>query len=104
MITSSTLFDQNLYKRTGWKAQLTNYEFDNFKPRLIIRVATGRKYWPIISEVISPDMGELDPSLKLIEKQLYGYTHPMIDRFISELEVMLSDIYDIKIILTKPNG
>ena len=66
---------------------------DNYKPRLIVRVATGRKYWPIFSEVINPGLGLNDPAINNIKASFQLYTHPMIKRFISELNVMLSDIY-----------
>lgn len=94
-------FSDEKYKKTGWKAKIGNFEFDNFKDRLIINVATGRKYWPLFSEVINVDMGKKDPALKILENQLHFYTFPMIDRFISEIEVMLSDIYKIEIKLKK---
>jgi hypothetical protein len=95
-------FDQNNYKRSFWTASIVNLEVDEYKPRLIIRVATGRKYWPFLSEILSIESGENDPLISAVNRQLYGYTHPMIDRFITELELMLSDIYKIKIKLQKP--
>lgn len=101
MITPET-FDQETYKRTGWTAGLVRLECDLGEIRLIIRVATGRKYWPIISTVINQELGKSDPSIELIERQLYGYTHPMIERFVSELETMISDIYRTEIRLKRP--
>jgi len=101
MITPET-FDQETYKRTGWKAGLVRLESDLGKPRLIVRVATGRKYWPIISTVINQELGKSDPSIELIERQIHGFTHPMIERFVSELETMISDIYRTEIKLKRP--
>lgn len=97
-------FNQDNYKRTGWVAGISNLEMDKFKPRLIIRVATGRKYWVLFSEPINTELGVNDPALQILNRQLYAYTHPMIDRFIQEIEVMLSDIYTIQIKLEKPNN
>lgn len=97
-----TTFNQDKYQRTGWKADLVSLETDNYSTRLIVRVATGRKYWPIISFVITPELATSDPAIQLIERQLYGYTHPMVERFVSELEIMLSDIYQTQIILKRP--
>jgi hypothetical protein len=101
MLTHKT-FNQDKYRKTGWEASLISSESDNYFTRLIVRVATGRRYWPIISIVITPELETSDPAIKLIERQLYAYTHPMIERFVSELEVMLSDIYNTQIILNRP--
>jgi hypothetical protein len=95
-------FDQYRYKRTGWTAVISNLEIDSLKPRLIINVATGRKYWPLFSEIIDISLGQNDMALTILNQQLYGYTHFMIDRFIQELEAMLSDIYNTEIKLQKP--
>ena len=95
-------FNQDNYKRTGWVASLLSLEADSFQPRLVVRVATGRKYWPIISLIINPELGVADSAIQLIERQLYAYTHPMIERFVAELEIMLSDIYQTQIILKRP--
>lgn len=92
-------FDPIKWKRTGWIPGLTHLEIDNYQPRLVVRVATGRKYWPIFSEVITIELGESDPALKAISASLVRYTHPMIARFKSELETMLSDIYNVNITL-----
>jgi hypothetical protein len=97
-------FNQDKYKRTGWTAGISNLESDSFKTRLIIRVATGRKYWIIFSEVIDIDLAQNDPAISIMNRQLYGYTHPMIDRFMQELEVMLCDIYNTAIKLEKPKN
>jgi hypothetical protein len=97
-------FNQDKYKRTGWTGALVNLEMDSFKNRLIIRVATGRKYWVMFSEVIDIDSGKNDPAISIMNRQLHGYTHPMIDRFMEELEVMLSDIYNTQIKLEKPKN
>lgn len=92
-------FDPTKWKKTGWIPALIYLEIDNYEPRLVVRVATGRKYWPIFSEVIDIDKGLNDPALEIISISLLKYTHPMIDRFKSELETMLSDIYGIEITL-----
>lgn len=97
-------FNQENYKRSGWTAHISNLECDSFKPRLIIRVATGRKYWSFYSEVINTSLGQEDPAILYLNRQLYGYTHPMVDRFIGELEVMLADIYNLEIKLEKPKN
>lgn len=88
------------YHRTGWIPSIAYLEVDNFKPRLIVRVATGRKYWPLFTEVINPELGIDDPALLFIQASFQRYTHPMIQRFISELNVMLSDIYQCNITLS----
>lgn len=97
-------FNSDKYTKTGWVVSIAYLEIDNFLPRLIIRVATGRKYWVILSEIINTKLGDKDPAIEKLNRQLYGYTHPMIDRFISELEVMLLDIYETEIKLTKPKN
>lgn len=97
-------FNPNKYVKTGWVVSISNLEIDNLLPRLIIRVATGRKYWAIFSEIINPELGNKDTAIEKLNRQLYGYTHPMIDRFISELEAMLLDIYQTEIKLTKPQN
>ena len=74
---------------------------DGGKLRLIVRVATGRKFWPIISQVVHLEQGIEDEALLQIKACMKLYTHPMVDRFISELEVMLSDLYQIEISLSK---
>lgn len=94
------MFDN--YIKTGWTVSLVNLEIDNYLPRLIVRVATGRKYWPLFSEIINIDLGINDIALINIERQLYGYTFPMINRFVLELEEVLSFIYKVKIKLNKP--
>lgn len=97
-------FNTDKYIKTGWTVSLVYLKMDNFLPRLIVRVATGRKFWPLFTEIINPTLGLMDPALKSIEASLYSYTHPMIDRFMSELEIMLSDIYKENIFLKKPHN
>ena len=92
------------YKRTGWIPTISYLEMDNYQPRLAIRVATGRKDWPIFTGVINPELGLLDPAITNISDSLYFYTHPMGDRFKSELEVLLTDIYNQPIILNRPHN
>ena len=94
-------FDQDKYKRTGWRVVLRQLDMDEGKLRLIVNVATGRKYWPIFSEVINLEQGIEDEALLYIKASLKSYTHPMIDRYVNELEVMLSDLYQIEISLSK---
>lgn len=91
------MFDQEKYKRTGWKAVLANLEQDNYQDRLIVRVATGRKYWPLFSTPVSFELGKKDPAIDTMKNSLCMYTHPMIDRFVNELETMLTDLYKIEI-------
>lgn len=90
------------YIKHGWTFSIANLEVDNYQPRLIVRVATGRKYWPLFSEVINIDLGKKDKAIINIENSLPKYTHFMVDRFISELEMMLSDLYNEEIKLQKP--
>lgn len=97
-------FNPDKYTKTCWTVSIAYLECDNFNPRLIIRVATGRKYWPIFSGVIDIGLGKNDTALSLIEASLYAYTFPMIDRFMNELEIMLTDIYQIEIKLKKPHN
>lgn len=96
-------FDQDKYKRTGWQVALKSLDFDDYKLRLIVRVATGRKYWCLFTEVVDFTLGKEDPALKLISASLSNYTFPMVERFVIELECMLTDLYGVEIILTKPN-
>jgi len=90
-------FNQDDYKRTGWQVIISELDFDNYQPRLIIRVATGRKYWPFFSEIINLQLGEQDPAIQILRNSLPKYTFPMIDRFVSELEAMLLDLYGLEI-------
>ena len=79
-----------------------NYlDFDNGDLRLIVNVATGRKYWPIFSTIIKPELSLQDPGLKEIKANLKKFTHPMIDRFVNEINTMLSDVYQIDIDIRK---
>ena len=91
-------FNQDKYKRTGWTIKL--YKMSNGETRFVMHVATGRKYWPLFSVEPHFELKENDPSLKIIKGSLKYYTFPMIDRFVSEIEVMLSDVYhtDIKLL------
>lgn len=87
-------FNSDKYKKTSWRVILTKIDD---KPRLIVNCATGRKYWTIFSVIPEFEMGLNDPCLKQIKFNLNYYTHPMIDRFIDELNVMLSDLYQTRI-------
>jgi hypothetical protein len=93
-----------IYKRTGWIPTIAHLEMDNYQPRLVIRVATGRKYWPIFTGVINPELGLIDPAISNINDCLQFYTHPMGDRFKSELEVLLSDVYSQPVELIRPTN
>ena len=97
-------FNTDKYTKTGWTVSIVYLQMDNFLPSLIVRVATGRKFWPLFTEIINPNLGLMDPALKAIEASLYYYTFPMKDRFMSELVVMLSDIYKENIVLQKPHN
>lgn len=90
-------FSNEKYKRTGWNVILRELEIDDFNQRLIVRVCTGRKFWPLFSEVIDVKLGDKDPALTWIKLSLKSYTFPMVDRFVTELEAMLSDLYKVNI-------
>lgn len=94
-------FDPEKYKRSSWIPVLLKTDFDNGKVRLVVRVATGRKYWPLFTVLPNFEMGVNDPILKVIKFSLNSYTHPMIDRFIGELNIMLTDLYKEEIDLYK---
>jgi hypothetical protein len=94
-------FDSSKYKKTSWDIFILNNDSDNHKTRMVVRVCTGRKYWPLFSVIPNFEMGLEDPSLKEIKFSLNDYTHPMIDRFIEELNFALSDIYKVEIDLWK---
>jgi len=100
-------FNQDKYQKTSWKIFL---QHDNDRLRLIVQVATGRKYWPMFSLHPNFELGINDPILKEIKFSLNYYTHPMINRFIGELNIALSDLYrtdinlhEIKSGITKEN-
>ena len=101
MFYTPQTFNQDKYEKNAWTATLSKNESDKGKLRLVVRVATGRKYWPLFSVLPNFELGLDDPSLKEIKYSLNGYTFPMIDRFIKELNIMLSDIYQIDIDLYK---
>jgi hypothetical protein len=90
-------FNQDKYIRNSWVMVLSQTEYDNGQLRLIVRVATGRKYWPLFSEVVNFELGTEDPALKKIKFSLNYYSFPMIDRFVDELNVALTDIYEQEI-------
>lgn len=90
-------FNQDKYPKNSWKVYLIKTHLDEGKLRLVVRVATGRKYWPLFSVVPTFELGVEDPVLKEIKFSLNHYTHFMIDRFIKELNVCLSDIYQVDI-------
>lgn len=90
-------FNPDKYIKTSWVVFLMKSDFDEGKLRLVVRVATGRKFWPLFSIIPNFELGIEDPTLKEIKSSLNLYTFPMIDRFIKELNVVLSDIYQIDI-------
>lgn len=94
-------FDQDKYKRTGWRILLLRNNFDEGRLRLVVWVATGRKYWPLFTVLPNFEMGLNDVILKEIKFSLNSYTFPMVDRFIKELNVALSDLYQVDIDLYK---
>jgi len=97
-------FNPDKYIKTGCRVSIANLEIDEYNPRLIISTATGRRFWCFFSEVITPELGINDPAISILNNQLHFFTFPMIDRFISELEVMLFDVYKTEIKLTKPQN
>lgn len=94
-------FNPEKYKRTSWVPIMLRSEFDGGRIRLVVRVATGRKYWPLFSVLPNFEIGINDPVLKEIKFSLNSYTHPMIGRFINELNIMLTDLYKEEIDLYK---
>lgn len=87
--------------KTGWNAAIVRLESDGGIERLIVRVATGRKYWPIFSEPIDRTLGAGDPAIHRMELAVnHRYTHPMRARFRAELEAYLGSIYGARIELT----
>lgn len=94
-------FSQDKYKKTSWMIFLVRTDFDGGKLRLIVRVATGRRYWPIFTVLPNFEMGIEDPVLRDIKFSLNLYSFPMVDRFIKELNVALSDLYQVDVDLYK---
>jgi hypothetical protein len=89
---------------TCWVPVVGRLEQDEYRWRLVIRVATCRKYWPLVSVIVDPDLGRHDPAIRTISEHLCLYTHPMRDRFVSELEEYLSWFYlDGPIKLERPD-
>lgn len=70
---------------------------DNYQLRLIVRVATGKKYWTLFSKIVDLNLGTNDIALVNIKYSLKSYTFPMVYRFVNELEIMLSDLYQVTI-------
>ena len=90
-------FTQEKYERSSWTISLVKLDNDDGNLRLIVRTATGRKYWCLFSVIVKFELGIEDPSLKEIKYSLNLYTFPLIDRFINELNVALSDLYKVDI-------
>jgi hypothetical protein len=91
-------FNPDKYKKSGWRIMLVD---DPLGSRLIVRVSTGRKHWPLFSLIPNFEMGLDDVNLREIKFSLNYYTFPMIDRFIKELNIALSDLYQVEIDLYK---
>jgi hypothetical protein len=87
-------FDFTSYKQSSWRIKLHRTTWGEL--RLIIFVTTGRKESVLCSVVPTFSMVN-DPALQEIKRSLKYYTFPMIDRFVNELEIILSDLYDVKI-------
>ena len=87
-------------KMTGWKPVFVRMDADGGALRLVLRVATGRKYWPLFSEVVDFSLGKADPALKQLEASIPKFTFPMQQRFVDELQEFLTYCYDEKIELT----
>lgn len=87
-------------KMTGWKPVFVRMDADGGALRLVLRVATGRKYWPLFSEVVDLSLGKNDPALKQLEASIQKFTFPMQQRFVDELQEFLTFLYEEKIELT----
>ena len=87
-------FDFTLYKQTCWRCKLHRTSWGEL--RFIIFVTTGRRE-RVLCSVVPTFSGLDDPALNEIEESIKYYTFPTIDRFVSELELVLSGLYGIKI-------
>lgn len=88
-------FDPDKYKRSGWTVSLIKLMDGSTK--LIVRVSTGRRTWPLFSLEPNFELGLNDPTLRDIKFSLNYYTFPMVNRFVDELNIMLSDLYKVDI-------
>lgn len=87
-------FDFTKYKQTSWRCKLHRTSWGEL--RFIIFVISGRKE-SVLCSVVPTFKGVDDPALKQIKSCLKYYTFPMVDRFINELEIVLTDLYGDKI-------
>lgn len=87
-------FNFTIYKQTCWRCKLYRTSWGEL--RFIIFVTTGRKEW-VLCSVVPTFSGLDDPALKQIKESIKYYTFPTVDRFVSELEVILSDLYNFEI-------
>ncbi len=90
---------ESVVVKTGWKLFYTRLS-SNKNRWIAIHVATGRKYWPLITFSPNIELGINDPELVEIQKSLKYYTFPELKRFTDQLSLELSAIYqtDIKIL------
>ena len=87
-------FDFTPYQQSGWRIKLYRTSWGEL--RLVIFVTTGRKE-SVLCSVVPTFSGLDDPALKQIKSSLKYYTFPTIDRFVKELELILSKLYEIEI-------
>lgn len=87
-------FDFTQYKQSGWRIKLHRTSWGEL--RLVIFATTGRKEW-VLCSVVPTFSGIDDPALKEIKNSLKYYTFPTVDRFVKELEVIISHLYEIEI-------
>ena len=94
-------FEPESYKRTGWKVKYNRMSYDPNECRLIVHFVACRQYALLFTLVPDLTLGQSDPVLDDIARALHHYTFPMIDRFILELEAMLTDLYGRTIRLSR---
>lgn len=87
-------FDFTPYKQTCWRCKLHRTSWGEL--RFVVFVSTGRKEW-VLCSVVPTFTGLDDPAIKQIEQSIKYYTFPTIDRFVGELEEVLSGLYGVKI-------
>lgn len=90
-------FDFTQYKQSSWRCKLHLTSWG--ETRFIIYVTTGRKEWVLCSIVPNLELGLEDPMLQEVKSSLKYYTFPTTERFRTELEAVLSGLYNQKISL-----
>lgn len=91
--------DFSKYKTTCWIPLLNKCSGGEI--RFIGYISPGRnKGWPLFSVIPDFTLGVKDPVLEEIKSSLPYYTLPVRERFVNELEIILSDLYNEKIKLT----